>query len=297
MARKQGRVTLIHNDKAGNGRHRREELVELLEAAGYVVTYFAYKHNDWQKALGRPAELVVAAGGDGTIAKVAARGAAGRPAARHAAARHRQQPGQGSRFLPAAGTAGGGLVGRADPALPPDRGDRAVGTQAARRGHRLRRDRTGDRGSAGNGRGRARLPAHGRCGHGHRARASRTAARRREDRPGFCPVGSQHGAADRARTYGWRPRPIRRSRNFRSPLSARIPRSARRWRAGSPRRRTEPRRRSRYAPPNTRRSAAASAGCGSTATSGKPRPAPEPDSVETITLGSEAEPIAFLAPA
>jgi diacylglycerol kinase (ATP) len=77
MARKQGRVTLIHNDKAGHGRHRREELVELLEAAGYVVTYVRYKHSDWEKALGRPAELVVAAGGDGTIANVAA---AARPA-------------------------------------------------------------------------------------------------------------------------------------------------------------------------------------------------------------------------
>jgi diacylglycerol kinase (ATP) len=72
MAQRKGRLTLIHNDKAGNARHSREKLVTLLEGAGYAVTYLRYKHDDWQKALDRPAELVVAAGGDGTVAKIAA---------------------------------------------------------------------------------------------------------------------------------------------------------------------------------------------------------------------------------
>ena len=79
MAQRKERITLIHNEKAGNGRHCREELVALLEGAGYAVTYLRYKRDDWQKALDRPAELVVAAGGDGTVAKIAAQARPGGP--------------------------------------------------------------------------------------------------------------------------------------------------------------------------------------------------------------------------
>jgi diacylglycerol kinase family enzyme len=79
MAQCKGRLTLIHNDKAGNARHRREELVALLEGAGYAVTYLHYKRDDWQKALDRSAQLVVAAGGDGTVAKIAAQVRPGGP--------------------------------------------------------------------------------------------------------------------------------------------------------------------------------------------------------------------------
>ena len=79
MAQRKERLTLIHNDNAGNARHSREELVVLLEGAGYAVTYLRYKRDDWQKALDRPAELVVAAGGDGTVAKVAAQARPGGP--------------------------------------------------------------------------------------------------------------------------------------------------------------------------------------------------------------------------
>jgi diacylglycerol kinase (ATP) len=79
MAQRKERLTLIHNDKAGDARHCREELVALLEGAGYAVTYLGYKRDDWQKALDRPAELVVAAGGDGTVAKIAAQARPGGP--------------------------------------------------------------------------------------------------------------------------------------------------------------------------------------------------------------------------
>lgn len=79
MARNNGRVILIHNADAGDAGHRRGKLVELLERAGYEVTYIPYKHNDWSKELDRPAELVVAAGGDGTVAKVAAQARPGGP--------------------------------------------------------------------------------------------------------------------------------------------------------------------------------------------------------------------------
>ena len=70
MAGKRPRATLIHNEKAGDRRHCRATLVELLERAGYSVSYVAAKRDDLAEALARPAELVVAAGGDGTVARV-----------------------------------------------------------------------------------------------------------------------------------------------------------------------------------------------------------------------------------
>jgi diacylglycerol kinase (ATP) len=70
MASRQRRAILIHNEKAGDKRHKREALVELLERAGYSVSYFPAKHSDLGEALGHPAEIIVSAGGDGTVARV-----------------------------------------------------------------------------------------------------------------------------------------------------------------------------------------------------------------------------------
>src|SRR5712675_1904692 len=72
MARKLRRATLIHNEKAGDRRHGRAYLVGLLEGAGYDVSYFAVKQSDLAEALGHPAEIIVSAGGDGTVARVVA---------------------------------------------------------------------------------------------------------------------------------------------------------------------------------------------------------------------------------
>lgn len=72
MAGKQRRATLIHNEKAGDRRHNRATLVELLERAGYSVEYFPAKECDLGEVLGHPAELIVSAGGDGTVARVVA---------------------------------------------------------------------------------------------------------------------------------------------------------------------------------------------------------------------------------
>lgn len=66
------RVTLIHNPGAGRTDKRgAEELVELIEAAGHAVHYQSSKDDDWEEALDKPADLVVAAGGDGTVGRVA----------------------------------------------------------------------------------------------------------------------------------------------------------------------------------------------------------------------------------
>jgi diacylglycerol kinase (ATP) len=68
------RITLIHNPTAG--RQRRGEaskLVELLESAGHDVRYRSVKQPGWKRTLKKKADLVVVAGGDGTVGKVARR--------------------------------------------------------------------------------------------------------------------------------------------------------------------------------------------------------------------------------
>ena len=61
------RVTLIHNPKAGDARHGKEQLMAALAEAGHHVTYQSTKEPGFKKALKQPADLVLAAGGDGTI--------------------------------------------------------------------------------------------------------------------------------------------------------------------------------------------------------------------------------------
>lgn len=63
------RITLVYNPTAGEGLNE-EELIRLLEDAGHQVGAVSRK-GDWKKSLEKPADLVVAAGGDGTICKVA----------------------------------------------------------------------------------------------------------------------------------------------------------------------------------------------------------------------------------
>ena len=68
------RITLIHNPRAGNqGEDEPKALRKLLKAAGHEVRYWSAKGGDWKRALKKPADLVVIAGGDGTVGKVARR--------------------------------------------------------------------------------------------------------------------------------------------------------------------------------------------------------------------------------
>ena len=64
------RVLLLHNPTAGDEEHSRDTLVSALEAAGHGVVWQSTKESDWERALLDGAELVVAAGGDGTVRKV-----------------------------------------------------------------------------------------------------------------------------------------------------------------------------------------------------------------------------------
>src|SRR5262245_43476299 len=63
------KVTLIHNPGAGNGQDVKA-LVGLIEAAGHDLRFQSSK-KDWKKLLKEPTDLVVAAGGDGTVGRVA----------------------------------------------------------------------------------------------------------------------------------------------------------------------------------------------------------------------------------
>lgn len=67
------RVTLIHNPKAGDAKHGKKQLMAALAKAGHHATYQSTKEPGLKKALKQPTDLVLAAGGDGTTAKVASR--------------------------------------------------------------------------------------------------------------------------------------------------------------------------------------------------------------------------------
>ena len=67
------RATLIYNPTAGGAGHTGGELLRLLSDAGYDAAYSSTKDEGYLKSLKNPGALVVAAGGDGTVRKVAKR--------------------------------------------------------------------------------------------------------------------------------------------------------------------------------------------------------------------------------
>ena len=67
------RIALLHNPKAGRSDYSGPKLKRLLRQAGHRVTYYSIKDGGWKSALKDGPDLVVVAGGDGTVAKVARR--------------------------------------------------------------------------------------------------------------------------------------------------------------------------------------------------------------------------------
>ena len=68
------RITLIHNPGAGaQGGQDAALLQRLFREHGYQVRYQSSKDDDWKEALGKPADVIAVAGGDGTVGKVARR--------------------------------------------------------------------------------------------------------------------------------------------------------------------------------------------------------------------------------
>jgi len=64
------RITLMHNPKAGRGKLTRKDLMAALAKAGHHAIYQSTRKSDYKKALKQPTDLVLAAGGDGTVGKV-----------------------------------------------------------------------------------------------------------------------------------------------------------------------------------------------------------------------------------
>jgi diacylglycerol kinase family enzyme len=63
-------LTLIYNLGAGNGEQERADLEQRLRKLGYRVRSQSRKSPGFPSALAEPADLVVVAGGDGTVAKI-----------------------------------------------------------------------------------------------------------------------------------------------------------------------------------------------------------------------------------
>jgi diacylglycerol kinase (ATP) len=64
------RVTLLHNPTSGDEEHSRDRLLAAFAEAGHETEYQSAKEDRWSDVLDRRADLIVAAGGDGTMDKV-----------------------------------------------------------------------------------------------------------------------------------------------------------------------------------------------------------------------------------
>src|ERR1700750_219337 len=67
------RILLVHNPKAGGEKYPAEKLMTMLKEAGHRAVYQSAKTKGLNEALKKRRDLVVVAGGDGTVAKVARR--------------------------------------------------------------------------------------------------------------------------------------------------------------------------------------------------------------------------------
>jgi diacylglycerol kinase (ATP) len=64
------RITLVHNPKAGRGKLAKRDLMAALAKAGHHAICQSTRKSDYKKILKEPTDLVLAAGGDGTVGKV-----------------------------------------------------------------------------------------------------------------------------------------------------------------------------------------------------------------------------------
>jgi diacylglycerol kinase family enzyme len=65
------RILLIHNPKAGDGTHSKKQLMASLTRCGHQAFYQSIKERGWKQAFKKPMDLVIAAGGDGTVHQTA----------------------------------------------------------------------------------------------------------------------------------------------------------------------------------------------------------------------------------
>jgi diacylglycerol kinase (ATP) len=63
-------LILLHNPTAGDEVHDRGRLESILTHAGHEVVYRSLKDDDWTDVLEEPSDLIVVAGGDGSVRKL-----------------------------------------------------------------------------------------------------------------------------------------------------------------------------------------------------------------------------------
>src|SRR5947207_13001431 len=68
---KRMRITLMHNAKAGDAEHGKKELMAGLAKAGHHATNQSTKKKDYKKTIKNPTDLVLAAGADAVVVKIA----------------------------------------------------------------------------------------------------------------------------------------------------------------------------------------------------------------------------------
>jgi len=64
------RALLVHNPTAGTKSHDKGSIIDALQLADIKVDYVSTKDDDLKRALRRACDVVIAAGGDGTIGYV-----------------------------------------------------------------------------------------------------------------------------------------------------------------------------------------------------------------------------------
>src|SRR5438045_475810 len=67
------RILLVHNPKAGSKEHEGEDFIKALKKTGHKAIYQSSKEKGIGKRLKKKVDLVLVAGGDGTVSKVARR--------------------------------------------------------------------------------------------------------------------------------------------------------------------------------------------------------------------------------
>ena len=92
------RVLLIHNPKAGDRKHGKKQLMASLTRCGHQAFYQSIKERGWKKAFKKPVDLVIAAGGDGTVHQNCVANHGQRDSAGDFASWHGEQSGAQPRF-------------------------------------------------------------------------------------------------------------------------------------------------------------------------------------------------------
>lgn len=64
-------IKLIHNPSAGEEEHSERQLIKTIEEEGYTCQYSSSKEDNWTQTITESTDLLVIAGGDGTVRSVA----------------------------------------------------------------------------------------------------------------------------------------------------------------------------------------------------------------------------------